>query len=292
MKLQPLIAEPVDKRVSRAVICLFLCCLWSSGYTDETQSSRAHYLANAGVVIERGQFKIAFDPLFRNDYGFYERVPANIETALFAGTAPWDGINAVFISHYHEDHFDPALILKLLNVQATIELYAPEQAADAVRALVADPDDAVLKRVHGLDLNYGAAPIDIELGALLIEAIRIPHSGWPSRFKNVENIVFRVTLDNDTTVMHFGDSDPNDVHFAQDPEHWQERHTHFAMPPYWFFLSDGGRHILEDRIDASHTVGVHVPKEVPDDAESRPEELKDFDLFTRPGETRNIAVID
>ncbi|MFQ5982877.1 MAG: hypothetical protein ACE5KS_05835, partial [Woeseiaceae bacterium] len=162
-------------------------------------------------------------------------------------------------------------------------------AADAGRALVADPDDAVLKRVHGLALEYGAAPIDIELSTLRIEAIRIPHEGWPSDHKNVENIVFRVTLDNETTVMHLGDADPNDEHFARDPEHWRKRHTHFAMPPYWFFLSDEGRHILEDRIDASHTIGVHVPKEVPDDAERRPEELHGFDLFTRPGEMRNIA---
>ncbi len=284
--------EPVDQNVYRVVICLFFCSLWSSGSTAETQSSRAHYLANAGVMIERGQTKIAFDPLFRNDYGIYDRVPAKIETALLAGTAPWDGIDAVFISHYHEDHFDPALILQLLQAQNTIDLYAPEQAAGAVRALVADPDEAVLKRVHGLTVKYGGAPIDVETGALLIEAIGIPHKGWPSIHRNVENVVFRVTLDNETTVMHFGDADPDDAHYTKDPQHWKERHTHFAMPPYWFFFSDEGRRILEDRINASHTIGVHVPKKVPDDPGRRREKLQGVDLFTRPGETRDITAID
>ena len=278
--------------MSTRLTCLILCCLCSSGHTSETQSSRAHYLANAGVMIERGQTKIVFDPLFRNDYGIYDRVPEKIETAFLAGTAPWDGIDAVFISHYHEDHFNPALILNLLNAHTTIDLFAPDQAAEAIRALGGDPDDAVLKRVHGLTLKHGSEPVDIELDALRIEAIRIPHSGWPRYHENVENIVFRVTLDNTTTVMHFGDADPDDEHFAKYPSHWNQRHTHFAMPPYWFFLSDWGRQILENRIDASHTIGVHVPNEVPDDAKSRNETLQGFDLFTRPGETRIIAVAD
>ena len=278
--------------MSRFVSCLILFCLWSSAYSAETQSSRAHYLANAGVVIEHGQSKIAFDPLFRNDFGTYDRVPANVEAAFLAGTAPWDGIDAVFISHYHEDHFDPALILELLNAQTAIELYAPEQAAGAIRALVTDPDDAVLNRVHGLAIEFAAPPIDMETGALFIEAIRIPHEGWPSFHENVENIAFRVTLDDEATVMHFGDAAANDEFFAEHPEHWQERHTHFAMPPYWFFFSDEGRQILENRIDASHTIGVHVPTKMPDDPESRPEELQGLDLFTRPGEARNITVSD
>ena len=72
------------------------------------------------------------------------------------------------------------------------------------------------------------------------------------------------------------------------PEHWQERHTHFAMPPYWFFNSKQGRRILEDRIGASHATGMHVPIDVPDDPASRRKTLQDVDLFTEPGETRAI----
>jgi L-ascorbate metabolism protein UlaG (beta-lactamase superfamily) len=249
-----------------------------------------HYIANMGAMIEQGQNKILFDPLFRNSFGIYDRVPAKIEDALLAGIEPWDSIDAVFISHHHEDHFDPAVILKLLNAQQAIELFGPEQAAAAVRKLVVDPEDSVLKRVHGLSLENGAAAIEIELGPLFIEAIRIPHAGWPSRHEHVENLVFRVTLDSETTVMHFGDADPLDQHFAIDPGHWQKRPTHFAMPPYWFFLSIEGRRILEDRIGALQSIGMHVPTEVPDDPANRPENLQGVDLFTRPGETRAVTV--
>ena len=90
-------------------------------------------------MIERGETKILFDPLFHYGPDTYDRVPAEVETALLAGIEPWDGI--------------------------------------------------------------------IEFGPLLVEAVRIPHSGWPDHRADVENIVFRVTLDKETTVMHFGDAD-------------------------------------------------------------------------------------
>ena len=31
-------------------------------------AAKAHYLANAGVLIVSGETKVVFDPLFRNDY--------------------------------------------------------------------------------------------------------------------------------------------------------------------------------------------------------------------------------
>jgi L-ascorbate metabolism protein UlaG (beta-lactamase superfamily) len=272
----------------RYVACLLLCSFPPWAAAAEDLAPRALYIANMGAMIERGDTKILFDPLFHYDPDIYDRVPAEIEAALLAGIEPWDGIDAVFISHHHADHFDPATILALLNAQPTIELFGPEQAAAAIRKLVVDPADPVLKRVHGLSLENGLAATDIVFGPLLVEAVRIRHSGWPDYHADVENIVFRVTLDNETTVMHFGDADPVDVHFARSPEHWNERHSHFAMPPYWFFLSNEGRQILQDRIGADEVIGMHVPTDVPDDSASRRERLQDVDLFTQPGETRTL----
>jgi L-ascorbate metabolism protein UlaG (beta-lactamase superfamily) len=270
----------------RLIVLLLLNTLSPWATAAEELTPRAIYIANMGAMIQRGETKIVFDPLFHYEHNTYDRVPAEVETALLGGIEPWDGIDAVFISHHHGDHFDPATILKLLRAQNTIELFGPEQAAAAIRELIADPEDPLLKRIHGLSLENGMAATDIVFGSLLVEAVRIRHAGWPNRHANVENIVFRVTLDDDTTVMHFGDADVDDAHFAKSPEHWTERHSHLAMPPYWFFLSKDGRRILEERIDADEVIGMHVPADVPDDRDSRPENLKDKDLFTRPGEIR------
>ena len=288
---QTLLAMSVNSTM-RIVFLLFLSGVSSWAVAGEDTAARVHYIANMGAMVERGDTKVLFDPLFRNNFDLYDPVPAEIEAALLAGSEPWDSVDAVFISHYHEDHFDPATILELLRKQSTIELFAPEQAAAAIRELVANVEDSVLERVHGLTLANGETSADVELGALLIEAIRIPHGGWPNRHSHVENLVFRVTIDSHTTVMHLGDAEAADDLYTAQPEHWQERHTHFAMPPYWFFLSDEGRQILEDRIAADTSVGMHVPAEIPDAREDRAENLQDVDLFTKPGETRAIIVGD
>ena len=276
----------------RLVVPLLICSLSSWALATEDPAQRAVYIANTGAMIERGETKILFDPLFHYGPDIYDRVPAEVEAALLAGIEPWDGIDAVFISHHHADHFDPATILELLRAQQTIEMFGPDQAAAAIRELVADPADPVLKRVHGLSLENGMAATDIVLGPLLVEAARIRHAGWPDYHADVENVVFRVTLDGETTVMHFGDADPEDAHFARSPEHWNERQSHLAMPPYWFFLSDEGRQILRDRIGADKVIGMHVPTAVPDDRASRRERLQDIDLFVMPGETRTLEKHD
>ena len=259
---------------------------------DEPTLSRAHYLGNEGVMVEHGMTKVLFDPLFRRDYGQYELVPPEIESALLAGTPPWDGIDAVFVSHYHEDHYDPALMLSYLRAHAAIELYAPAEAVEGLLQLVESADDNVIDRVHGIALEYGGAPIRTGMGGLLIEAVRIPHSGWPERRADVENIAFRVTLDGMTTVTHLGDADADVAHFEQNAAHWEQRRSHLALPPYWFFRLPERREFLIPRIRADHLVGVHVPKEIADEPSQRPIELQGVDLFTRPGEMRVIRLPD
>ncbi len=243
-------------------------------------------------MVTRGETKVLFDPLFRNGYGQYELVPAEMERALFAGEAPWDGVDAVFVSHYHDDHFSPQVMLEFLRARADIRFYGPAQAVDAMHDVAGAADTGVFERVVSIELNYPQPPLVLTMEGLLIEAVRIPHAGWPDGRTEIENIVYRVTLDERTTVVHLGDADPNDVHFARDAAYWDRRHNDLAMPPYWFFVSPQGPEIIERRLHARSAVGVHVPTRMPDDPAARPAEFEGVDLFTEPGETRQIPVSD
>ena len=250
-------------------------------------AATAQYLANAAVLVTNRETKVVFDPLFRNDFGTYERVPESMERALFAGEPPFDGLDAVFISHYHEDHFSAVDVLRLLEARPGLRLYAPAQAVAGMRQVASGRLDAVMYRVNAIALEYQDAPVSLEHGPLLIEAVRVPHSGWPDRQQQVENIAFRVTLDTETTVVHLGDADASDAHFAHDGSYWRRR-TDVAFPPYWFFLSESGRQVLERRIAPTRSIGVHVPADVPSRAADRAPELRGHELFTEPGEVRAI----
>ena len=83
-------------------------------------------------MIERGDTKVLFDPLFRNNFSYYELLPADTERALFLGEPPWDGIDAVFISHYHGDHFSPDVMLAFMQARGDVRLFVPLQGLTAL----------------------------------------------------------------------------------------------------------------------------------------------------------------
>jgi L-ascorbate metabolism protein UlaG (beta-lactamase superfamily) len=253
------------------------------------EKSIVQYLANEGVMITHGDTSILFDPLYDNSYGTYQMVPKEIQDAIFAGEAPYDNVKAVFVSHSHGDHFAAGDMLRLLQQRTAIQLYAPPQAVAQMRDIAAADDERIFERVTQFDLDYGDAPAFVRKGALLIEAIHIPHSGWPTARTDIQNIAFRVTLEDTSTVLHLGDSDARVVHFEQDEDYWDERTVDLAFPPYWFFMSDDGREILEDRISIRNSIGVHVPDSFRSDPSSLPKELFADELFTQPGEGRRFT---
>ncbi|MGI9261060.1 MAG: MBL fold metallo-hydrolase [Woeseiaceae bacterium] len=251
------------------------------------QDAAVEYLANEGVMVWQGETKILFDPLYDNSYGRYQMVPDRVRNAIFAGEAPYDGVQAVFVSHHHGDHFSAEDMLRLLRERQDIHFYAPAQAVVAVRELATTDDQSVLDRMTGLDMEYGDSPVSITAGSLQIDAAFIPHSGWPTARTDIQNIAFRVTLDNGLTVLHMGDADARTVHFDADDVYWEETTIDVAMPPYWYFLSEDGVEILEDRLDVIHAIGIHAPDEFSDPS-NRPDKLFSYDVFTSPGEGRRF----
>lgn len=269
-------------------IAILLGLAWSGQALALEPPARVLYLANEGVLIVQGDVKILFDPLFDTTYGQYQRVPQEMEQDLLAGAPPFDGIDAVFVSHHHGDHFAPELMLSFLNSREKIKLYAPAQAVAALHSVANAEDQAVFERVTGFALEYTDEPITLTVGKILIEAVRIPHSGWPRRMTDIENISFRVTLNDGVTVLHMGDADPNPEHFSMNTDYWAKRDLNLALPPYWFFVSSGGRVVLSDYLKPGHAIGIHVPESMPDDPARRPDEFSGYDLFTEPGESRDI----
>jgi L-ascorbate metabolism protein UlaG (beta-lactamase superfamily) len=262
-------------------------CLLISGLAQADDAVVAKYLANAGVLITHGDTKIVFDPLFDNDYGTYELVPKDIERALFEGAPPFDGLDAVFVSHHHSDHFSPEMMVQLLKAHPQLQLFGPGQAIDAMPV---DPADVALsERLHAVSLSMDDQ-FKMLIGDIEVNAVRLPHAGWPNRSADIENIAFKISLDGTATVLHMGDAHTDPAIFDNQSEYWAERRMHLAMPPYWFFMSDGGKQILEDHIHADVTLGVHVPLDMPDSPSQYPEEFRGRILLSVPGEEKRIPI--
>jgi L-ascorbate metabolism protein UlaG (beta-lactamase superfamily) len=150
-------------------------------------------------------------------------------------------------------------------------------------------DTALKERLHLVELELDGT-FSLLVDDIEVSAVRIPHSGWPNRHADIENIAFRVSLNNSATVLHMGDAHTDPTFFDNRAEYWGEQDLHLAMPPYWYFLSNGGRKILEDHIHATEVIGVHVPRSVPDSPARYPEELRGWTLFSVPGEEKRIPL--
>ena len=108
------------------------------------------------------------------------------------------------------------------------------------------------------------------------------HAGGERQAK-VENIVYRVSLSADATVMHLGDTDPDEAGLRAQSPVFKAVPSDMAFVPVWFI---GAAHETptEALLNAEHVIGVHVPKEVPDAIKT-----SGVDYFSAPGETREIG---
>ncbi|MEL7541132.1 MAG: MBL fold metallo-hydrolase [Pseudomonadota bacterium] len=251
---------------------------WAHAHpNDPTQSS---YLGNEGVMVSDGHSTILFDPLYPNGFGVYQMVPEATRQALMMGDAPYDDVDAIFISHMHPDHFSVDEVISYLERHENVRLYAPSQAVDWMREET--ENETIFDRVTGVPLERFDAPLSYREGTLEIDVVRIPHAGWPAR-ADVSNLVWRVTLADGVTVMHLGDADPDDEHYAAHADHWVSTRTDAAYPPYWFFLSEEGQAIVDARLNAATATGIHVPIELPSDLF-----VSGRDFFHKPGEVRTL----
>lgn len=270
----------------RLLSLVITALLWTHGHAHDT-SAQATYLGNEGVMVVRGNTKVVFDAFYSNSYGQYTLVPAEISEAMLAGAAPYDGIDAVFVSHVHGDHFTAGPAIAYLRAQPQVQLYGTGQIREAILETGVDAKDPIFERIHTYSLKPEDEAIELSLDDLIIEAAAIPHSGG-EQMADIDNLAWRVTLDAKTTVIHLGDAGPVIADFERHRPFFENRKSHVACVPYWLFLDKTGVSIIENYIAADQAIGVHVPASATGKGEETRAQLG-ADAFTDPGETREIG---
>ncbi len=248
---------------------------------------KATYLGNEGVLVTRGEVKVVFDAFYADGLGTYLVPSRQVVEGLLEGRPPYDGVDAVFVSHVHADHFAPSAMLKFLRAKPEVSLYAPAQVIDSLRARAGETGLPVPGNLHPIDLKPGESR-RFEQGGLEILAVSVPHSGG-KRMEHIQNVLFQVTLDAETTVMHLGDAGADETVFKPLYKTFDERPTDAAFVPYWFFSQHAGRAIIE-RIAAGQTIGIHVPREAVGQGDAWRKRYE-ADLFTDPGEARELGEV-
>ncbi|MCB1635991.1 MAG: hypothetical protein KDI51_15490, partial [Xanthomonadales bacterium] len=177
---------------------------------------------------------------------------------------------------------EPAI--EYLRAHPQVPLYGSSQTRAAIVEVVG-ADDPVLQRVVAVDISPTDPPKQLELDGLIIEVVAIPHAG---NRPEIENLSWRVTLDEETTVTHFGDAATVAEDFDRHAEHFAARRSQAAFPPHWFFEDPQGRAIMAQHFNAEQIIGIHVPAAAAGKGDAVRAQLGG-DLFTDPGESRELT---
>ena len=247
--------------------------------------AQARYLGNEGVLVTQGGTKILFDAFYAESFGGqYTLVPSAVEQAMVAGAAPFDGVDAVFVSHIHPDHFNSRKMIAFLRAHPHVRLYAGLDVIGAIYAADVAVSDPLAKRLVVVNVARGQPPKQFSVEGLDIEAFSIPHNGNGP----IPHYAFRVTLDKGATVMHLGDSDDAESHYAPYRAAFDARPTDAAFVPTWLLTSDSGRRVLEQIIRPKQTIAIHADDKYRASAPALRKELA-ADAFVEPGDARAIG---
>ena len=144
-------------------------------------------------MVESGPTKILFDPIFDKDYGSFQLVAPETQNLMMAGQPPFDGVDAVFVSHAHGDHFAAGLVIEYLTANPEVQLIAPMQALSQMQKHEAW-DDALRARIDAQEVELNASleqSFNFDGTPVAVTRLRLPHAGGARQAK-IENIVFRV----------------------------------------------------------------------------------------------------
>jgi len=244
----------------------------------------SRYLGNEGIMVTVGKRKLLLDAFYAQSFDTYALVPDHMVSAMLAGTPPYDGIDLVFVSHVHGDHFSVAPMLAFLNNQPDVHLICPQQVLDRLQAEgLAAP---LAERITAIDIAPGDSAETLLLADVQIEAVALPHAGG-ERMADIRNLAYRIVPAQGYAFVHLGDAAVDTAAFAALEEFWRARRVQSVFPPYWFFADETGRGLLQEYLPAGQVIGIHVPAVAVGDGERWRSQL-DADLFTDPGESRPL----
>jgi L-ascorbate metabolism protein UlaG (beta-lactamase superfamily) len=221
------------------------------GITQATPAANAlevTYLANEGFMIAGGGKKILIDALFGEGLDGYAVVSPAQRALLEQASEPFANVDAVFATHFHDDHFNAAAVIAHLMRNPQAFFFSTPQAADKLKAI--GQFDSIKTRVVAALPKEGERFHSGHRG-LHAQLLNIHHG----RARPIENLGFIVEIAG-KRILHIGDSEAEATVF-QKYEVAKDR-IDIAFLPFWYFLNDDFKRAVREQIQPRHIVVMHI----------------------------------
>lgn len=206
------------------------------------------YVANEGMLIGLEHHTVLIDAPVREGIPPYPTSPTEERQRLEQAKAPYDRVDALLITHWHEDHF-------------SAEAAATHLAANPKAVLISSPE--VVERVNAVARTLPASRLrgvlpapgqhqEVRVGSLVVRVLRIAHN--PARRLPEQHVGF--LIGSATTVLHVGDANPSPDNFAV--LRGLPR-VDVALLPFWYVSGPANRTFVKTSIAPRHIVALHLP---------------------------------
>jgi len=268
---------------SRELITCTLCLFALQGNASDVKNDtlEVHYLGNEALMIQSEQNKVMFDTFFDKKQKPFISIPNNMSDKIFNQDAPFDKVDNIFVSHYHYDHFDAQDTVTYLKSAPQVKLFAPKQAVNELKSQPEYPK--IAKQIISLSLGINDKAKHFELNGMQIDILRVAHV-FGEKMKGVENIIYRVTMENGLTVMHFGDAETSLDYYEKFKTFFQEKTTHHVFLPHIFAVNEHDENAIKKTFNANSITYMHVPLSFLSN-----EMIGEKDFFVEPNDKRTIS---
>ena len=231
--------------MARGLISVLLAAL-----SLQTAAPGVHYVANSGMLVTVSGRRFLIDAPIREGIAGYATSSADERAKLEAARAPYDNVDAILITHWHDDHFSPEAVAAHLQANPRTMFISSPQVAEQLAPVAPTVAASRFRTV----LPSPGRSHRVDVGGVPVHVLRIRHN--PSRRFPEQHVGFLI---GDTTpVLHVGDADPAADNFAVlktlPP-------VYIGLLPFWYLTGESGRSVVADAIRPRRIVAMHLPPE-------------------------------
>lgn len=206
------------------------------------------YVANAGLLVTVDGHDLLIDAPIRQGIAPYATSAPEDRQRLESAEPPYDRVEAILITHWHEDHFSAEAIAAHLSANARATVISSPEVIARVRQAGPGLAPARLREL----LPAPGQVAETRVGDVAVRVLRIRHN--PTRRLPEQHVGFLIGERH--TVLHVGDADPvadNFALLATLPR------VDVALLPYWYVLTENSRRFVAASIAPRRIVAMHMP---------------------------------
>jgi L-ascorbate metabolism protein UlaG (beta-lactamase superfamily) len=207
------------------------------------------YVGCEGVLIRSARGSVLIDGLFGPEAEAFHVPPVADLEALRAARPPFDGVDLILATHWHEDHLDPAAVASYLAASPATRFMSTPQAVERLRAHAGDVFD---HRVTQLAPAEGERR-RIDAGGIVVEWFGLSHG--KVNYADVQNLGLIVRLDG-RSVIHLGDGIIDEKSFRAAGV--LDETIDVGVLPFWFLTYPYGKKLVQKAFRPRALFAVHI----------------------------------